>query len=70
METASKSLHKSILENRKANFKVEIRPEPYPDEDGAIELRTTRNGYQFTAMSLLQSEIPQVIEALEAAIIS
>lgn len=55
---------KALLEYRKRNFAVKIEPSRHADEQGEIVLSVTHNGYQWTSISLLKSEIPQVVKAL------
>ena len=53
-----------MLEYRKKHFKVEVKPSDYPIEDGEIKLSVTTNGYQWSTLSFLKSEVAAVIEAL------
>ncbi len=57
--------NKMLLEYRKKHFAVRITPSRYPEEDGQIDLSTTINGFQWTTISLLKSEVAKVIEALQ-----
>ncbi len=62
------STDKELLEYRKKHFSIEIAPSRYPEEEGQIDLRVTTNGKQWTTISLIKSEVQQVIEALRAAL--
>jgi len=53
-----------MLEYRKKNFAVEVKPSSHPIEDGEICLSITTNGYQWQTFSLLKSEVDRVVEAL------
>lgn len=67
-ENMKTSLDESMLAYRKEHFAVEIGKPHHPLEQDEISMTITTNGSNYTTVHLLQSEIPKVIAALQAAL--
>ena len=52
------------LRHRKKHFQIDLRPAKFSIEDGEVDLSITKNGYQWTTISLLENEVKLLLEAL------
>lgn len=55
-------------ENRKKTFAIQIDTNPKYCDKGEILVSVTRNGYQWTSISLLPNEIEDLVDRLQKII--